>query len=90
MARMGNPKHTATTTEPSAPGDNGIFAKVPGECISAGMRLLPPPDTVPNQTSYIDTEGGWVGRVRITYVSTRLKHRRSSHWVWLAQRVDAI
>jgi hypothetical protein len=85
---MGNPKGVTTGPPSTIDSGNGIFAQVPGECISAGAQTLPPPATMPRQTVIVETDGGHMGRVVITYVSEELRYRRDRRWVWLARRVD--
>jgi len=86
---MGNPKGVTTAAPAEAIGrDNGVLASVPGELIAGGSKSLPPPESVPGQTATAVVDGGWVGRVRITYVSWQVKHRKHRHWAWRAERAD--
>lgn len=87
---MGNPTGVRVCDAPDIAGtSSGIMAATPGECISAGSRLLPPAESMQKQTVTIECDGGHVGRVRITYQSKMFSYRRrSSYWAWLAVRVD--
>lgn len=85
---MGNPKGTSVSTAPSVPGDNGIMAQVPGQHLAAAQLALPPAETMQNQVVTVEADGGWVGRVRITFQSTLHKFHRTQRWVWREKRVE--
>jgi hypothetical protein len=78
------------TTGPVDPvgRDNGVLASVSGQRIAGGSKSLPPPESMPRQTTSVLIDGGCVGRARITYVSWGVKHRKHSHWAWRAERAD--
>jgi hypothetical protein len=69
--------------------DNGILAKVPGEFIAMASKGLPDPETATEGTLSAEIDASWAGRVRLTYVRQLVRHRKHSHWYWLAVRADA-
>lgn len=88
---MGNPKGVTTSSAPAAmDGDNGILAKLTADIVSAGSGRLPPPESVQGETRTVEVDAGWLGQLRITYLSKKLKAHRSSWWVWVAKRAEAV
>jgi len=88
MAAMSNPQGVTTGPVEPVGRDNGVLASVSGDLIAGGSKSLPPPDSMPGQATTAVVDGGWVGPVRITYVSWQVKHRKHSHWAWCAERAD--
>ena len=88
---MGNPRGVTTTSAPdSFDGDNGILPKLTADVISDGSGRLPPAESRPGETRTVEVDAGWLGPVRITYLSKKLKAHRSSWWVWVGVRADTV
>lgn len=72
--------------------ENGILRAVPGDCIGAAARTLPPPETAGTGTGTdsvsVVVDAGHVGRVRIDFKRVKMRHRRTSHWAWVAWRAE--
>lgn len=71
------------------PAANGILASVGGPYIAAGQAQLPTagPGAGQELVATVDVPG--LGSVRITYRLSSYKHRRSTHWHWVAVRAEA-
>ena len=69
--------------------DNGILARVPGEFIAAGSKLLPPagPEQLATGQAVVPDVRD-LGAVRITYELASHRHGKSRRWYWLAVRAD--
>lgn len=72
------------TSDPSNEPDPGMLGQVPGQFIAQGAATLPPADTAQGARRDADVSAGWVGPVRVTYLSQRMRHGRHSHWAWVA------
>jgi hypothetical protein len=68
--------------------DNGILGTVPGAVIGAASQLLPPADQVAGPDSQVTLNAGWLGAVRITFTRQRIKHGRSTKWIWVAVHAE--
>lgn len=87
---MGNPTiRTAEAKEPAPPAANGILASVGGPEIAAGAQLLPTPGPGAGSERAVTVEVPGRGPVRITYRLNSYRHRRSTHWHWVAVRAEA-
>lgn len=71
---------------------NGVLGYLGAAVISAGISTLPAPCQAeagrPQRT--VDLDAGDRGPVRITYELSRYRHKRSSHWHWVAVKADLI
>lgn len=70
--------------------DNGILRSVPGQFIAEGARLLPEPAASAQDAATSEVTASWLGSISISYLRTRMRHGRHSHWSWVAVRADAI
>jgi hypothetical protein len=68
--------------------DNGILRAVPGDYIGAASQRLPPPETAGTDSMSVVVDAGHVGRVRIDFKRVKMRHRRTSHWAWVAWRAE--
>lgn len=65
--------------------DNGMLARVPGERISDGAKLLPPPTAGAPASMRAEIDVAGIGRVRISYRLASARHRgEGRHWFWNA------
>ena len=88
---MGNPsinlENTNAPAGPMQPAANGILAYLDGPSVATGSKQLPTPQ--PGQPAeMVATVMSNRGLVRITYRLNSYKHRRSTHWHWVAVRAD--
>lgn len=70
--------------------DNGILARVPGQCVAEAMKLLPPVDTAENRVHDVVIDAEHAGRVRIFARRQLARHHKHSHWFWSAFRAEAV
>lgn len=69
---------------------NGILAKIPGDFVARGSRLLPSPETAEKREHAVELVAGHVGRVTIWYepmIARKAKHR---HAFWSACRAERV
>lgn len=69
--------------------DNGILATIGGEHIAQAMRSLPPATPTSEDTlERIYDLGG--RRIKLTFVKSRHKRAKSTHWFWTASKAVAV
>ena len=68
--------------------ENGILRAVHGDYIGTASLTLPPPETAATDRMSVTIDAGHVGRVRIDFERVRMRHRRTSHWAWVARRAE--
>ena len=68
---------------------NGILARVPGQIVSGGHRLMPEagPDQ-PERT--VDVVADHAGPVRLTYRAIRTGRGQRMRWFWVACHAEAL
>lgn len=69
---------------------NGILGRVPGPCISDALRQLPPVESAEDRDYDVVIDAEHVGPVRIFARKQLARHRKHSHWFWLATRAEAV
>lgn len=70
--------------------DNGILATVPGQFVAQASQGLPDAGTATEQEVSATVDADWAGVVTITYRRQLARHRKHSHWYWIAVRADPI